>query len=159
MTHSPNTAAQPAPADTREVPEQKIDQVVKVYLQWDGGQNRWVIDPLSFDGAPLDSIYTGVDTDLNESCWTDGFRAQMKAAESVDLPTGEELFLRLWADLPKRSRITAALNELTAAAGNWGDELMTYIAKGSEEHGMGEDAQSQRDAAKTITDAIALLRG
>lgn len=150
MTDEPDIAT--------EISEAKIEQMVKAYLVWNPLTKHWTIDPLMLKG-PLDSNYSGIDIDLNQEYWTPALRAEMALAEKEILPTAEELFLMLWSALPAESTVGTALGKITEAASNWSDELTTYIAKGSEEYGQDDEAQGQRDAAREIDDALALLRG
>ena len=139
------------------IEDAKIEQSVKVYLDWDEVNKRWEIDPITVDGHQLDAL-DGADTDLFKEFWTPEIKAEVEAANEAPLPNAEQLILLLLEALPAESTVKSALTEIIDAAGSWADELTTYIAKGSEEYGDEESASSQRDSASTIRAAIELLR-
>ena len=142
-------------APTAELhPESKIEQTVKVYLEWDEG--RWVIDPVTVDGYPLDANDTATN-DLFREHWTEADAAAMETAQRAHIPNADELALLLLAALPQETKTAAALAALIDAAGNWASELVTYVAKGSEEYGDEESAANQRSTAASINAAIELL--
>lgn len=139
-----------------EIEDAKIEQPVKVYLDWDEVNRRWEVDPISVDGGPLDGL-DGADTDLFKEFWTPEIVAEMEAANATMLPNADQLVLLLLEALPAESTVKSALSEIIEAAGSWADELTTYIAKGSEEYGDEESATSQRDSAAAIRAAVELL--
>lgn len=139
-----------------EIEDAKIEQSVKVYLDWDEVNRRWEVDPVSVDGHPLDGL-DSADTDLFKEFWTPAFVAEMEAANATMLTNADQLVLLLLEALPAESTVKSALSEIIDAAGSWADELTTYIAKGSEEYGDDESAASQRDSAAAIRAAVELL--
>lgn len=145
----------PTPEQIEEdsAPEQRAN----VYLKWDGEDGCWTIDPVTLDGAPLDGL-DGPDIDLDRDSWTPEIETRMNAAAKAEMPSAEELTIMLLSALPKESPVKQALSEITDAAGNWANELTTYIAKGSEEFRDPESAASQRESAVAITAALRLLR-
>lgn len=137
-------------------PESKIEQTVKVYLEWDAVNRRYFIDPVTVDGHPLDAEDAPTN-DLFPEYWTEAETAAMEAAQRAPIPNADELALLLLAALPQETKTAAALAVLTDAAGNWASELVTYVAKGSEEYGNEESAANQRSTAASINAAIELL--
>jgi len=81
------------------------------------------------------------------------------AAKTAPTPLtdAEKLVLQLIAALPKESRVSAALEEITSAAAYWSNELVTYIAKSSDDYNDAESAANQRSNAEDINAAIKLL--
>ncbi|MGX5718381.1 hypothetical protein [Arthrobacter sp. MAHUQ-56] len=139
------------------IEDAKIEQSVKVYLDWDEVNKRWEIDPVTVDGHQLDGL-DGADTDLFKDFWTPEIKAEIETANAEPLPNAEQLILLLLEALPAESTVKSALSEVLDAAGSWADELTTYIAPASEQFHDEESATSQRDSASTIRAAIELLR-
>lgn len=137
-------------------PESKIEQTVKVYLEWDEVNGRWFIDPVTVDGHPLDADDTATN-DLFPEYWTEAKTAALEAAQRARIPNADELALLLLAALPQETKTAAGLAVLTDAACNWASELVTYVAKGSQEYGDEESAANQRSSAASINAAIELL--
>lgn len=72
----------------------KIEEHVKVYLRLADDGTGWVIDPITFDGFPLDGLKIGP-TPTESDCECADRRHCWEAhnyASHVPLPTGEELF-------------------------------------------------------------------
>lgn len=72
----------------------KIEEHVKVYLRLSDDGSRWVIDPITFDGFPLDGLKNGP-TPTESDCECADRKACWEAhnhAAYVPLPTGKELF-------------------------------------------------------------------
>jgi hypothetical protein len=134
----------------------RIDQTAQVYLEWDAQARRWQIHPATVDGDALDSPGPAT-SDLDEECWTEENRADLETATNAALPTADELALMLLAALGPESKVKAALAEVLDAAGYWADELVTYIAKASDEFRDHESAENQRANANNINTAIQLL--
>lgn len=95
------TAAPEAPskADTAKFhPGHRVEEHAKVYLRLADDGTRWEIDPITFDGFPLDGLKNGptpTESDCEctdrKQCW----EVHNHAAFSVPLPTGAELFTML----------------------------------------------------------------
>lgn len=142
---------------TAELEDAKIEQSVKVYLEWDEVNRRWIVDPVTVDGHSLDGL-DGADADLFPEYRTPEFVAEMAAADEAPLPTADQLVMMLLEALPEESTAKNALSEIVNAARSWAEELTTYIAKASDDYGDKESAASQRDTAAAIHAAIKLLK-
>lgn len=147
------TEAAPA-ADPRE--GSKIEQTINTYLEWDEVNHRWIIDPTTVSGEPLEAPH-GVENDLSADYWTPEILADMEAAAAAPLPNGEELFLLLLEALPEGSRIKDAMAEVLEGAEKWADELRTYVAAANEAAGEHQTAANQLETADAIIQAVNLL--
>lgn len=134
----------------------KVEQSVKVYLEHDSANRRWIVDPLTMDGGPLDGL-DGPDVDLFPQYRTPEILAEMEAAAELPLPNAEQLVLLMLEAFPKESTVKDAMAAVLEAAANWADELTSYIGPANEAHGEQETAASQRETAEAIRRAVDLL--
>jgi hypothetical protein len=92
--------------------QHRTEGTVLVYLLWDDDARRWIVDPVSADGHPLDRHQWMEDPDLNvwrmtETCTCDeqhedACREQALRALNAPMPTAEELAIRLTAAIARR---------------------------------------------------------
>ncbi|MFK0004995.1 hypothetical protein [Paenarthrobacter sp. NPDC090522] len=134
----------------------KVEQSVKVYLEHDSVNRRWIVDPLTMDGGPLDGL-DSPDVDIRPEYRTPETLAEMEAAAELHLPNGEQLVLLLVEALPEESTIKDAVAEVLEAAASWADELTSYVAAASEANGEHQTAANQRETAEAIRRAVTLL--
>lgn len=73
------------------------ETTVKVYLVWHPVEKRWLLDPVTVDGYPLDGPETGPYTDADLDSLTEQERAAFEEAQMADLPDAKAL-LRLLLD-------------------------------------------------------------
>jgi len=90
--------------------QHRTEGTVLVYLLWDDAANRWIVDPVSADGHPLDRHPWMDDDDLNVATMTgscdcpddDACEVQARRALDARMPTAEELAIRLTAAIARR---------------------------------------------------------
>lgn len=74
-----------------------IEEAVRVYLMRDlDGAAKWVVDPATVDGHPLESDYDG--GPVSAECLCDRpaeCRAAVESMDEVDMPTATELLVLL----------------------------------------------------------------
>lgn len=149
MTTESTTAA-------AEIEDAKVEQTVKVYLEYDGVNRRWIVDPLSVDGTELDGL-DEPDMDLFPEYRTPELLAEMEAAAELPLPNAEQLVLLLLEALPKESTIKDAMAEILEGAENWANELRNYVAPANEANGEHQTAANQLETADAIIRSVNLL--
>ena len=105
--------------------DHKIEEAVRVYLTV--GTDEWEIDRTTLDGDPLFSDY---DNPLNEACECedrDDCEAARQEAESVELPTGAELAVKLVKAITALDTGADRTSKaIIAAAGAYRDALATF---------------------------------
>lgn len=69
----------------------RIESAVLVYLLWDAEEGRWVIDPVTLDGAMLDTSGTVNDTECECADVDTSHAAELARAQAAPLPTAGEL--------------------------------------------------------------------
>lgn len=92
----------------------KIETAVKVYLEWDHEAKRWVVDPISMDGYPLDCPYEGVGMEFYDEGrpLTGEDHEAFALAQEANLPTGDELInLMIGAATDRQEDAAYAENE------------------------------------------------